>query len=320
MVSNACTELLEQGRRFGPLYGPRLANHLPMALIALDRLGADGATMQAFAEGYSKKLRLLVDEPGVADPRDCLGTGQHFPQLVRHFRQRVDADGLDAVMREWVPLLVPGLAASAFHAMIRLAYAIDAGDEAEAVHALAYWVVDYVPMPLSMNATDAAPAGIAARLAAAVEGHVFGPGIIIDRMLEIARHPAVAAAATQPRQISLRDAAQFALAAYSEREDFTLLHTVTGCHAFRLLLPWAGDEERALRYLWQAVLMAYLAVEQRSASAAPPIPQLSEAEIAARARDSRDDHVIKLCYSALCEYRTWGDERYLRAARRKVGS
>jgi hypothetical protein len=42
-----------QSLAYGPLYGNRLANHLPMALLALDRLGADAATMRRFADGYA---------------------------------------------------------------------------------------------------------------------------------------------------------------------------------------------------------------------------------------------------------------------------
>jgi hypothetical protein len=34
---------------------------------------------------------------------------------------------------------------------------------------------------------------------------------------------------------------------------------------------------------------------------------------------SSDDHVIKLCYSALCEFREYGDRGYLHAAARKAG-
>lgn len=51
VISGACAELRAESRHHAPLYGDRLANHLPMALVALDRLGADAATMRRFADG-----------------------------------------------------------------------------------------------------------------------------------------------------------------------------------------------------------------------------------------------------------------------------
>ena len=53
------------------------------------------------------------------------------------FQGRIREAGFDAVLHDWVPVLMPGLAASAFHALIRLAYAIDSGIEDEIACALA---------------------------------------------------------------------------------------------------------------------------------------------------------------------------------------
>jgi hypothetical protein len=318
-VSQACGELLVEGRRFAPLYANRLANHLPMALVALDRLGAPAATMQSFAARYARRLKPVADEEGVTDPADQLGAGTHYLPVARHFLDRIARSGAPAVLREWLPVLLPGLAGSAFHCMIRLAYALDAGDEHEIALALAYWVTDHAALPLTMQATEASLDEIAGRMAGAVQGHVFQPGIIIDRMQEIARTAAVAGGPTQPvAPPQLRDVARFALAAYLAREDFTLLHTVTGCHAMRLVLPYADDVQLAVRYLWQAVLAAYLTVDAAGAPGVPHGAALDADDIAARARTSTDDHVIKLCYTALCEYREYGDHGYLRAASRKL--
>jgi hypothetical protein len=121
---------------------------------------------------------------------------------------------------------------------------------------------------------------------------------------------------------ALRDIARFALQAYTEREDFTLLHIVTGCHAFRIVQGYANDQALARRYLWQATLAAWLTVAATPAgsrqTAQPGGSMLEAREIAARALRSSDDHVIKLCHSALCEYREYGDAGYLRVATRKL--
>jgi hypothetical protein len=315
---------LLQSRRHAPLYGNRLANHLPMALLALDRLGADAATLTCFADGYARKLLPAAESSSALDPHDALGSSGDYPRFVLFFQDRIREAGLDAVLHDWVPVLVPGLAASAFHAMIRLAYAIEGGLDDEIALALAYWASEYVTLPLPLAPGEGTLDEIAERLRLAMAGHVFKPGIIIDKMLEIAWGPALAGAAVQPIAApQLSDIARFALQAYSRREDFTLLHIVTGCHAFRIVQGYANDQAQARRYLWQAVLAAWLTVAAASngmqQEAAGDADETGEREIAARALLASDDHVIKLCYSALCEYREYGDPAYLRVAARKLG-
>jgi hypothetical protein len=322
-MSDACRALLQQSLSHGPLYGNRLANHLPMALLALDRLGADAECMRRFADGYAGKLLPAAVSGSELDPHDYLGSSGDYPRFVAFFRDRIREAGVDAVLRDWVPVLTPGLAASAFHALIRLAYAIEGGLEDEIALALAYWASEYAALPLSLDPAEGTLEQIAARLRAKVTDHVFKPGIIIDRMIEIAWDPALGGVAVQPAAApTLRDIARFALQAYAEREDFTLLHIVTGCHAFRIVQPYANDKALARRYLWQAALAAWLTVVILPAGrrrAGEQARELDEREIAARAILSSDDHVIKLCHSALCEYREYGDRAYLRVATRKLG-
>jgi hypothetical protein len=321
-MSAECRELLTASHRYAPLYGNRLANHLPMALLALDRLGADAATMRRFADGYARKL-LPAAVPGSGlDPHEVLGSSGDYPRFLTFFQDRIREAGVEAVLHDWVPVLMPGLAASAFHGIIRLAYAIEGGLEDEIAPALAYWAGEYAALPLSLEPGEGTLDQIAERLRIKVANHEFKPGIIIDKMLEIAWDAALAGAVIQPAAPpSLREIAAFGLDAYRRREDFTLLHVVTGCHAFRIVQPYANDKALARRYLWQAVLVAWLTVVAAPAGRAQAGgdgPEAGEEAIAARAILSSDDHVVKLCYSALCEYREYGDPAYLRIAARKL--
>jgi hypothetical protein len=322
-MSDECRALLLQSLGHGPLYGNRLANHLPMALLALDQLGAGPAILRRFAGDYGRKLLPAAVAGSELDPHDYLGSSGDYPRFVRFFEDRIREAGAEAVLHDWVPVLIPGLAASAFHAMIRLAYAIEGGLEDEIARALAYWAGEYASLPMSLDPADASLDEIAERLRARTAHHVFKPGIIIDRMQEIAWHPALAGAAVQPAvPPSLREIACFALQAYGRREDFTLLHIVTGCHAFRIVQAYTNDKAMARRYLWQAALAAWLTVGPapagRKVDTAQDASKPEERDIAARAVLSSDDHVIKLCYSALCEHREYGDPAYLRAALRKL--
>ncbi|MGJ7918805.1 questin oxidase family protein [Massilia sp. LXY-6] len=321
-MSDECRELLLESRRHAPLYGNRLANHLPMALLALDRLGADAATMRRFAGGYARKLLPAALPSSALDPHDVLGSAGDYSRFAAFFQDRIREAGPEAVLHDWVPVLMPGVAASAFHGLIRLAYAIEGGLEDEIALSLAYWASEYAPLPLSLAPSEGTLEQIAGHLRGKVADHVFKPGIIIDKMLEIAWDPALAGAVVQPAAApSLREIAGFGLDAYRRREDFTLLHVVTGCHAFRIVQRYASDQALARRYLWQAVLAAWLTVtagQAGRAEAGADGPEAGEEEIAARAILSSDDHVIKLCYSALCEYREYGNPAYLRIAARKL--
>ncbi|MBB3223289.1 questin oxidase family protein [Pseudoduganella umbonata] len=313
-ISSACSALLADARCHGPLYGPGFSNHLPMALIALDRMQAPPAVLERFAAEHRKRLQPAGAAEPVADPLAWLGRHSNYAGLERFFAAAVDADGEEAVLRHWLPVLMPGLAAAGFHAMIRLAYALEARHRGELCAALAFWVLAYKPVPVPAGRTDEAIDAIAARIAAATgDGSGAGP-TIGSRMAAVERNPALAGA--QPATLALRDVAAFALGAFHASADFMLLHTVTACHAFRSVAGYVEEEEAALRQLWQAVLVAWLAAERTGRAAVPTRAGWNEIE--ASAIQSPDDHVIKLCYTARAEHAEYGDARYLEIAARAV--
>ncbi len=313
-VSSACARLLADARTFGPLYGPGFSNHLPMALIALERMGAAPPVLERFAGAYRARLRPAGMAELVEDPRTLLGRQRNYAGLERFFVQAVDAGGEAAVLRHWLPVLMPGLAAAGFHAMIRLAYGLEAGDRGELCAALAFWVLAYKAVPVPEQRTDAALAAIAARVATAA-GDLHGAGPTIGaRMAAVERHPALLGA--QPVSITLPDVAAFALDAFYASEDFMLLHAVTACHAFRSVATWFDDQDGALRQLWQAVLVVWLAAVRQG-------PRARQAgigwdEIMQRATGSADDHVIKLCWTARAGHAAYCDTRYRDIAARAV--
>lgn len=314
-ISSACSALLADARRHGPLYGPGFSNHLPMALIALERMHAPPAVLERFAEEHRKRLLPAGPAEPVTDPLALLGRHTNYAGLEWFFANAIAADGEHAVLSRWLPVLMPGLAAAGFHAMIRLAYALDAGDRGELAAALAFWVLAYKPLPVPPGRAAGTIDTIAVRIAREA-GDGAGAGQTIgQRMAAVERNPLLAGA--QPAAIALRDVAAFALAAFHASADFMLLHTVTACHAFRVVAPYFGDGDAALRQLWQAVLAAWLAAERTGRHAAPTSAGWEEIE--ARAIRSPDDHVIKLCHTARAEHAVYGDARYLEIAARSVG-
>src|ERR1043165_5320127 len=98
MVSEACRQLLLESQRFSAKFGGGMFNHLPMALVALDRLGGDEARPRAVATKDARNMRPKTEKE-IA--------------LREQFRE--------------IPKLDAGLESQAFHCLIRLAYAVDSG-------------------------------------------------------------------------------------------------------------------------------------------------------------------------------------------------
>lgn len=109
-------QLLEANRSFDSLYDDGLSNHLSMALIALDRMGADEAVLDAFFQRYSQRLEPTLGEA-------------------------VERDVGEAVAK-----LSLGVGASAFHGLIQTAYAIEHGSSLEVARALEVWERTYLPL------------------------------------------------------------------------------------------------------------------------------------------------------------------------------
>ena len=65
--SETCRRLVAEARTFSAEFAPFMANHLPMLLVALDRMGASPKRLQAYFEWYRDTNRLgPIPEAGEA--------------------------------------------------------------------------------------------------------------------------------------------------------------------------------------------------------------------------------------------------------------
>ena len=326
MISNTCQSLLDQGLEFHPLYGDRLANHLPMALIALDGLGADTVQLEKFYLHYSPRLKPL----GEAGPQSALledvdtqlGQRSSFWAYLDYFQANISAKGYRQVLSQTLPILMPGVAASAFHALIRLAYAVEAEHETEMAYALAYWATEFQSFDVSQKVVNESLTDIMKRLSPHTQQYDFAPGIIVDRLTEVEVLLKKQNLPLQPTELKLGQITEFCLNAYARKKDFTLLHTVTSCHAFRLLLPFIKDEQPALRYLWQGIVLAYMSTGLSFDDTHVDIPEvgLSWDEITHKACGASNDHVIKLIYTSSQQNKYYHQPIYRYIASRVLAS
>ena len=301
--ATALEGLLDDELAYDPVTVDGFSDHLPMALVALDRLGADEARLAEFAEHYTRSLLPARDS-------------------VQSARKRYLADvaslGIDGAVRAHLPRFVSGIGSAAFHCVIRLAYAVEAQHPGQVAAALANFEEFDEPLTTAPPPETAGDQGrdplallVALREHPALAGHHFGTGSISGAMARVAALPEFAATAGVARcDDSLARVAAAARALHACTGDFTALHAVTGTHAVRVVLPYLDDAQHALalRFLFQAIAAAYVTI------ATPPITPVDTAsapawrEIVAIALASDDEHVVKLAYSAQEEAAVHGDD------------
>ncbi|WP_158818558.1 questin oxidase family protein [Methylocapsa sp. S129] len=328
--------LIADTRRQSAEFPVDLANHLPMVIEALFRLGASPDRMAAYAAHYDKFHAVPALRPAKKSIerdnwRGALGDRTREADYRRFFVDEARRLGGSAAIRLYVPELSRGVGASALHGLMRLAYGALRGDEAEIGAALGYWATTFLPLPEPSGAaasTDdpletldhmrADPAFARVEINSPMlwhwidgVGHMPAFGAMIDRL------------AVGPG--TLDRIAQASLSLYAGSMSFEALHAVTGSHWLRLVAPHMDDPTPLIRHFWQAILSIYPKIGM---PAAPDEAQLEEwrrlvpppaAAIAAAAVASDDEHDHSLVFSAFQEFDRTGDPLYRIVAARRVG-
>ena len=294
---NDLQQLLEAGLAHDPHYLPSMnSDHLPMVLCAITGLGGDMAACLAFREGYAPRLRPVVAGPDLDDWRQGVGRPECYAALLAWFLAEVKDKGIDASVRQYLPEFFPSLAQRAFHAVIRLAYAIDFASEAETAAALAYVVSSYTETPVDESRTvdiEQAMHKQAEQPVRTFEATRFAARV--SQLIRQEDYPTGCAS-------SLASCASLALDVYLGTRDFFALHMVTATHASRICLPYL-DEKSGLAALTGALLAAHIVVGSPHFHTRAALVSQGE------------DHDLKFAWSCLSEYRCYGDERYLEEIR-----
>lgn len=318
----ALSELLEHQRRFHAEYRGGLSNHLPMALVALARMGAPPERLRFYARLYERRLE-PAPEPGkvLADWPSYLGRRARYADFLATFRHAIAKQGWEPALRESLPALMPGCGAAAFHPLIRLAFALEAEEPEEMAISLAYWGARFLPLGEApadgIAPISADPETLLARLR---EEPAFAHAPDEDALIDAEMKRAAAKPEFAPvihwleiRPDTPRRLAAAALRIYAATGDFTALHMVTAMQAARLVLPYCQDRASALRWIWQAQAAAYLSIGRPPVPEHPPLDGGDAPDwpaILERAADAADEHVIKIVYSCWAEDQAYGDPLY----------
>lgn len=331
--------LLAKARHYHPSYRGGLANHCPMALIALDRMGATPQRIERFAQDYLKSMEpapLVGEAIDLENWRLRLGDASAYGDYLGFFRREVGRLNARAALRAYLPELAPGLGAAAFHPIIRTAFGVIAEDPEEIAVGLAYWASRYLRLPEREDAAADSPFSASedpAQILKQTRGRAeldFEPDAdaLIDReMAEAAEHPLfpAIAAALEVDDLTLDRLRQVAALLFLGADDFNSLHAVTGLHAARVLSDFAIDRRGFAREVWRALLALYLSLDRPELPTLAAAAELTAAElpdwnaILPAAVADEDEHVIKLVFSCLAESRSGGGRLYRYLAARKAG-
>ncbi|MDM9627876.1 questin oxidase family protein [Rhizobium sp. S152] len=335
MPQSALDTIMNEMPNYSFEFTKTFANHAPMVLVALDRIGGSADRLQAFFEHYRDYKELLPVPPVVraidaTNWRAALGERSREADLNLFFKAEVDRLGAEAAIRHYLPSLAAGVGASAFHALMRLAYGLIRKSDTEIALALAYWTATYLPLPSPGKSPSMTrePAVVLEKVAAieSLRGLPLHELLWLN-MAESGRCadfvPVVDWLEIDDR--TLERMASAAIVLFAATMDFCALHAVTGVHWMRVVLPYCEEPQHMLRSFWQciAALMGEMQFplmpdpQDVEKWRALPVPDWETIKAAAAA--SYDEHDISLVFSANEEMKIYGDPLYQLAAARRVG-
>ncbi|HEY5104756.1 MAG TPA: questin oxidase family protein [Acidimicrobiales bacterium] len=309
-----------------------LTNHLPMALVAKERLGADADELIRFATAYSSRIAPLSEPENRLNEKtwqSAIGQSAAAADLRSYFVRLLSEVGPDEALRTHLPTLLPGIGGAGFHGVIRLSYAIEVSSPSRIAAGLAY--LAEVGGPLSQlvpgEARTQDPMKVFVELSKSSAWSVPPSQKTIDEEMRIVAHNELFGGVVSSLEVTDSTEARLAetaLHVFASSDDFTALHGVTGLAAISSIRPWIGDDELVSRFAFQALTAAYLSI------GAPPLwsPERLDEFVGSNERDhkevravaalSDDEHVSKLVYTASTCWERTNDPLYLAVAARKA--
>ena len=312
--------LLDAGRAWSPTFRGQLSNHLPMAQQALQALGAPLQRLQAWTEHYESFLEpLACARPARVDPGRDLGRPASDAAWRVHFASRIAERGREEVLREALPLLLPGAGAIAFHGLIRTGHAVLAGHDGELAAGLAHWAAHFMPLPVADRGEPLDLRDWLDGLQQLPRPEPAAGGLIAARMQAWAAVPGFAAIAgrLRPGEDTLQALALLAARTYATTGNFTVLHLLTASHAMSVLQPW-WSAPGLPRGFGVAAAAGLLASGAQPALTLDRPPSRSWPALIAAACEQDDAHVIKLTHAAWRLDARWPDPAWRAAVERAI--
>lgn len=327
------TLITEIGQRSGE-FPVLLANHLPMVLEAMGRLGASPERLEEYAQHYISAHAVPEMLPRIAPLteetwRSAIGQREREADLRDFFADVVSRMGGAEAIRHYMPELAPGVAASATHGLMRLAYAVLRRDETEIGNSLGYWAATFLAFPVRNGKAGVGPVELVLEMQKepSFRDVKVGSTLLWKFIEHMGTLPSFQnlLGRTEARPGTIGTLRQASLALYAGTRTFEALHAVTGAHWLRLVAPYVEAPDQLAVYWWENILALYARI------GLPELPDVAtldrwreiavppDAKIAAAAVASDDEHDHSLVFSAFEELKVTGDPLYRVIAARRVG-
>lgn len=262
--------------------------HSPMVAVALERLGASASAIEgqaAYAKEKNARYELIPIEAVPSSDlvinetnwRERCNSGGDGEMAFRVFwTDQIQRRGSDAAIKLCLGELSDGIHSRLHHGVIRLAYAVQGGHEAELAAALAAFCANYAALPLAespkapphgdlMRAMGEISSGREELLGTSGPPRPEGMGKKYSRNLS---DPALRSRLSGASGLSSEDGIEafvrLTVLLYLTKPNILTLHMMTGLHALIVLEEFYDkreDFERSLLVHWHSVLALYLAIK-----------------------------------------------------------
>lgn len=331
--------LLDKNQEFA-LDARGTTNHCPMALAALEKMGASDQQLQDFFAFWSQNFALPripgSQQKKILSWEESLGCREDFHVLQEYFRSEISLRSAQSIVADVLNSKNFAPATGAFHALIRLAYGLELGHKGEIAAGLAFLIC--AALPLTPSQDGPANTRVFEKLTVAqslflfhqkCRDQTFNAESITARLKLVANDSSFwrTQALIKHGLITENIVDEMAIAAirlYIQTRNFTVLHMVTSVAALRTLLALvpALNHARIIGSFWLAFCAAYVSVGAPELSQDDVAPADAEYKLDAEkmwqkylglALNSNDDHVIKLTYTCWLEDGQRRLPHYLRA-------
>ncbi|NNE67427.1 MAG: DUF4243 domain-containing protein, partial [Pyrinomonadaceae bacterium] len=303
-----------------------LSNHGPLAAEALVELGHENRVIEfaklynrVYPAPYPKKKEQVLD----VNSMEAIGARDRIADWVEYFRDKIEKDGWKVVVREWVPVLAPGIAAAAAHGIIRTGHAIRSLERKEnktrlyeLAEGLGYWASYFQKLPENKDTIETQwPAADAARLVPMIDQEMVSHTRSISRKIKVVAGWEEFGDVINTFDISrkpeelISDLTETFAAIYAKHVNngnyVSLIHSVTGTAMLRSIIPYLadGDKKRLIKYAWQMAAAIFTASGNKTVNDIPKYTELKEKELIKRAVESNEVHAIKFTEACLREYK-----------------
>lgn len=316
-------EFFSKYKDYASDYNGGLSSHIPMVSYSLYELGVSFNEIEEYLDKTIESIKISKEDftklYSIDDENfeKYLGIKDSLGSYYDYFSLKIKETNYLEVTGEALPKLIKGVAARAFHPLIRLSFAVRSENKEEVVKSLSYFASTFLPHQFETLPAKAENTLESLKiLVDSVKDEECSGNLIADRIEKIYRLDGFKKNAFTLKGNDLEILSQLDIIInklFVETKNFTILHGVTSKEALKNLLPLVKKKEDILQNYWLAILSAYISIGSPEVidlniDIPQNLPKFKD--IIKESINSNNDHTIKLTNTCRLEFEKSGDEVY----------